>query len=167
MFSSASALTALVIFLARASDVTLGTMRHVMIVRSRKTLAFILAFFEALIWVFAVSRVITQIQSPYTAIAFALGFATGTYVGLTLEGMIKIGEQVVRIFTRDGAEMAIVLRRQGYRATLFDGQGRDGHVHLLFVQVTRRSAQEIATIAYKQDPSSFILFDDIRAVHRV
>ncbi len=167
MFCTASIFTALIIFLARASDVTLGTLRHVMIVRSRKTQAFAIAFFEALIWVFAVSRVLSQIQSPYTAIAFALGFATGTYAGLTLEGFIKIGEQVVRVFTRDGDAIAEALRQEGYRVTLFDGKGRDGHVNLLFVQVRRRSAHEIAAIARGVDPTSFILFDDIRAVHPV
>lgn len=167
MFCYESVLTALVVFLARASDVTLGTLRHVMIVRSRKALAFIIAFFEALIWVFAVSRVLTQIQSPYTAIAFALGFATGTYVGLTLEGIIKMGEQVVRIFTREGDSMAEILRLKGFRVTAFDGKGRDGHVHLLFVQVRRRSAHDIAIMAHSHDPLSFILLDDIRAVHRM
>lgn len=165
MFTLSALLTALIVFLARVCDVALGTLRHVMIIRGKKLHAFGIAFFESLIWIFAVSRVLAQVSDPLTAIAFALGFASGTWVGMTLEGFFKIGEQVVRIFTREGDTIAETLRNKGFRVTILDGRGRDGEVHLLFVQVRRKSANEISRIARSHDKGAFIVFDDIRSVH--
>lgn len=165
MFPLEPLLTALFVFIARVCDVSLGTLRHVMIIRGKKLFAFSIAFFESLIWIFAVSKVLTQVSDPFTAGAFALGFATGTWTGMTLEGFFKIGEQVVRIFSRYGDSMAEVLREQGYRVTVMDGRGRDGTVQLLFVQVRRRNANTISRIARSHDNAAFIVFDDICSVH--
>ena len=46
------------ILLARVGDVSLGTLRVVMVTQGRRGRAAILGFFEVLIWVFAASRVI-------------------------------------------------------------------------------------------------------------
>jgi uncharacterized protein YebE (UPF0316 family) len=156
---------ALLIFLARVCDVGLGTIRHAMIIRGLKPYAFVIAFFEALIWVFAVSRVIQTVQDPLTSIAFALGFASGTYVGMTIENFLKIGEQVIRVFTREGEAVTKTLRAEGYRVTVFDGHGRDGVVNLLFVQSRRRKVNRALAIARQSDPDSFMVIDDIRSVH--
>lgn len=156
---------ALMIFSARVCDVGLGTIRHAMIIRGLKAYAFLIAFFEALIWVYAVSRVMQSVQAPINSFAFALGFATGTYAGMTIEGFLKIGEQVIRVFTRTGEAVANQLREHGYRVTQFQGTGRDGTVHLLFVQSRRRKVSKALAITRNADPESFIILDDIRSVH--
>ncbi len=165
MLTSAGLLTALIVFFARVCDVGLATIRHVMIIRGRKLYAFGIAFVESLIWIVAVSRVLTQVNDPVTILAFALGFAVGTYTGMSLEGVFKIGEQVARIFTRRGDAVTESLRENGYRVTVIDARGRDGHVNLLFVQIRRRDSSKIAEIARKHDPACFIVLDDIRSVH--
>ncbi|MFV0421029.1 DUF2179 domain-containing protein [Oleidesulfovibrio sp.] len=167
MFTAAGLSTALVVFFARMCDVGLGTIRHAMIIRGQRLMAFSVAFCEALIWVYAVSRVISSVSDPMTSLAFALGFASGTYVGITLEGFFKIGEQVVRVFTPYGTEVACSLRDAGFRVTVFDGQGRDGVVNLLFVQVRRRQAAKVAALAREVDPECYIVFDDIRGADTV
>lgn len=163
--TSENLILALLIFLARMCDVGLGTIRHAMIIRGRKHVTFLVAFFEALIWVYAVSRVVSTVQDPITSIAFALGFASGSYVGMTIEGMLKIGEQVVRIFSKNGDQIAEKLREKGFRVTVFDGTGRDGIVKLLFVQTKRRKASKVTALVRRIDPSSFIILDDIRSIH--
>jgi uncharacterized protein YebE (UPF0316 family) len=165
MFTTQNLLLALVVFLARLCDVGLGTIRHTMIIRGRKHYAFLIAFFEALIWVYAVSHVISTVQDPLTSVAFALGFASGTFLGMTIEGFLKIGEQVIRIFSRKGETIACKLREAGFRVTVLDGRGRDGIVHLLFVQTKRRNASKITTLARNLDPTCFMILDDIRTVH--
>jgi uncharacterized protein YebE (UPF0316 family) len=153
------------VFFARLCDVGLGTLRQTIVIRGRRRYAFTIAFFESLIWIYAVSRVISTVQDPLTSVAFALGFASGTFVGMTLEGLFKIGEQVIRIFSRDGLLIAKELRKEDYRVTVFDGSGRDGVVQLLFVQTKRRNIAKATAIARKTDPSCFIVIDDIRSVH--
>lgn len=163
--SGSSILIALTIFFARVCDVGLGTIRHALIIRGRKHYVFVIAFFEALIWVYAVSRVMSSIQDPLTSFAFALGFAAGTYAGMTIEGILKIGEQVIRVFSRSGHIVAQQLRDNDYRVTVFDGSGRDGAVQLLFVQVKRREVSRAMGLARRADPNCLIILDDIRSVH--
>jgi uncharacterized protein YebE (UPF0316 family) len=152
----------LLIILARLCDVTLGTIRTISVVHGRAALAWVLGFFEVLIWVFAVSAVIRNLDSPLYAIAYAIGFATGNYLGILVENRIGIGEQVVRIFTRRGAELAAALRQQGLRLTEFDGRGREGTVSLLFIKTARRQTPRIVRQATAMDPACFYVVDDVR-----
>ncbi len=162
MFDAEKIALAILVFVARVCDVSLGTFRHAMIVRGKKLPAFLLAFAESLIWVYAVSRVIAMVTDPLTALAFASGFATGTYVGISIEGLFKIGEQVVRIFSGRGETLAAALRDEGFRVTLFEGSGRDGKVELLFVQTKRRYARRLSALARELDPCCFLVVDDVR-----
>lgn len=162
MISTQTLLLSLMIFIARVFDVSLSTIRHAMIIRGKRAITFGIAFVENLIWVFAVSKVLQDISEPITAFAFALGFATGTFVGITLEGKLLIGEQVVKVFTSLGSEVATHLRTSGFRLTEFLGKGRDGDVSLLFVQVRRRDAKKVLALARELDPSCYLLIEDIR-----
>ncbi len=153
---------AALIFVARVCDVSLGTFRHAMVIRGKRLLSFWIAFFEMLIWVFAVSKVLSDLSAPITAFAYALGFATGTFVGITLEGKLKIGDQAVKVFASIGDEVAAQLRTDGFRVTTFNGQGRDGEVILLFVQVRRRDAQKVLKLARTVDPNCYLVIEDIR-----
>lgn len=155
-------LTALIIFTARVCDVSLGTFRQAMIVRGKRGYAFVLAFFEALIWVYAVSRVLSDISGPLTSLAFALGFASGTFAGITIEGIIKIGDQVVRVFTKEGTMLANVLREHGFRVTKMEGEGRDGPVSILFIQIKRRDANKVAGLSRQLDAGCFLVIDDVQ-----
>lgn len=159
-------LLAALVFLARVCDVSLGTFRHAMIMRGKKLPAFVLAFAESLIWVYAVSRVLTMVSDPITALAFAAGFATGTYVGISIESLCKIGDQVIRVFSPKGDALAQTLRNEGFRVTVFRGSGRDGEVELLFVQVKRRETQKVFSLARRIDPACFLVVDDIRTANR-
>lgn len=167
MFSQETILLALLIFVARVFDVSLGTFRHAMIIRSKRGIAFGIAFVESLIWVFAVSKVLTNLTDPITALAFALGFASGTFVGITMESFLKIGEQVVKVFSVKGREVAVKLRSEGFRVTEFIGQGRDSEVVLLFVQVRRREAKKVLKSARAIDKHCFLVVEDIKYVDSV
>ncbi len=158
------ALTCLLIFLARIGDVTLGTLRTVCVIYGRRHLASLLGFFEVLIWIFVVAKVIGQAQQePIYAVFYALGFATGNYIGITIEQRIAYGQQVVRIFTKLGHPVAAALRDEGWRVTQFDGRGRDGPLALLFIETSRKRTPELARRARELDASCFYVIDDIRS----
>lgn len=157
-----SILTCLLVFLARIGDVSLGTLRVVMVTQGRRGRAATLGFFEVLIWVFAVSSVLANLRNPAFAVAYALGFATGNYVGLTVERWVAFGRQVVRVFSRRGDEIAEQLRASGYRVTLFEGRGRDGPVHSLYTETERRSVPTLLGQARRIDPACYYVVDDIR-----
>mgnify|MGYP000753228579 CR=1 FL=1 len=157
------ALTCMLIILARIADVSLGTIRTIVVVQGRRGLAFVLGFFELLIWVSIVSRVILHLEEkPVYAVAYALGFALGNYIGMTIESRIALGRQVVRIITRQGAALATALRDIGLRVTQFPGYGRDGPVEELFVEVERRAVTNVINLARSGDPKCYYMVDDVR-----
>ncbi|MDX2114135.1 MAG: DUF5698 domain-containing protein [Planctomycetota bacterium] len=156
-------LNCVLIVLARIADVSLGTLRTVAVIWGRRYLAWVLGFFEVLIWVLVVGRVIGLAQQePVYAIFYAAGFATGNFIGITIERALAFGDQVVRIFTRRGSEMSDALRAEDYGVTEFDGRGRDGPVMQLFIQTRRKRVPELIRRARAIDPSCYYVVDDVR-----
>ncbi len=154
----------LVIFVARLCDVTLDTLRVVSVFRGRRALAFGLGFVQVLIWVFALSTVVKHLAEPAYALTYALGFACGNFLGITIENWLAHGERVIRVFTQQGDSLAHRLRGHGYRVTVIDARGREGPVWLLYIQAPRKHIAEIASLARQMDPSCFYVIEDIRAV---
>lgn len=152
----------LIIFAARLGDVSLDTLRMVAVIRGRRHLAWALGFFQVLIWVYAIAHVMKNISQPPYAIAYALGFATGNFLGITIEGWLAHGDQVIRIFTRNGDELAARLRGHGYGVTIFDGRGKDGPVNQLYIEATRRKVSDVSRLARQMDPTCFYVIDDVR-----
>lgn len=158
----ATLFSCLLIFSARVCDVSLGTLRVLMVTQGRRGMAACLGFVEVLIWVAAVSRVLNNLNKPAFAIAYAAGFACGNFTGLTLERWVAFGRQVVRVFSRNGDAVAEKLREKGFRVTLFEGVGRDGPVHLLMMETERREVPRLVATARDLDPLCYYVIDDIR-----
>lgn len=157
-------LTSLFIIAARIADVSMGTLRTMAVINGRRGSAWLLGFFEVLVWIVVVSKVIETVdQNPLYAVAYALGFATGNFIGITIEGRIAFGDQVLRVFTREGAAMAAALRQEGSTVTEFQGMGRDGPVQMLFIQTRRKNIPAVVQRARAIDPTCYYVVDDIRA----
>ncbi|NUN13360.1 MAG: DUF2179 domain-containing protein [Myxococcales bacterium] len=155
-------LTCVFIVLARITDVSLGTLRTVAVITGRRYLAFLLGFCEILVWVFAVSKVVQNLDRPAFAVSYAFGFALGNFLGITIENRVALGNQVLRVFTRMGKEVAETLRAHGFPVTSFLGEGRDGPVSLLFIETRRKDAVTVTRVARDIDPACFYVIDDIR-----
>ena len=146
----------------RVADVTLGTLRTVFVVHGRRGVACVLGFFELLIWVLVVARVVRNLDNPAYAVCYALGFSIGTYLGITVEGWFGAGDQVIRVFTRAGAELGKDLRAMGYVVTQFEGAGKQGPISMIFLQAPRRKMRPVIEHVIRADPECFYIVDDIR-----
>ena len=73
------------IVLARVTDVSLDTIRMVSVVQGRRLFAAVLGFFQAVVFICAVAKVLQNMNQPVYALAYGLGFAAGTYLGMTIE----------------------------------------------------------------------------------
>jgi len=166
-FTASTLAMGVLIYLARICDVSLGTVRTLMVVNGSRRIAFVLGFFEVLIWVLAASKVLRQLDQPFYAVMFALGAASGSFVGMTIERRVALGEQIVRVFTRRGGDVAAPLRGSGFVVTEMDGRGSSGPVTLLFVEVRRRNAMRAIALARQADPDCHYILDDVRLTSAV
>ena len=157
----------ILIFLLRVADVSLGTMRMLLIVRGHRVLAPVLGFFETLLWVFAVGLVVQHLASPMHVVGYAGGFAAGNYVGLLLEERLALGIATIRaVIQSGGAELAATLRDAGFGVTERDGRGKSGKVDVLYSVVPRRRVAVCMGLIDQRAPEALIVVDEPRSVRR-
>ncbi|MBX3382300.1 MAG: hypothetical protein KF864_02205 [Phycisphaeraceae bacterium] len=161
--------TCLLIVGARMLDVTLGTLRTVMVINGRKWIAFMLGFAESFIWLAVVAQIIKQMDHPLYFVAYALGFAIGNFLGIVIEQHLAFGTQVIRVFSRRSHELATALRASGVGTDLphlsvteMQAQGHKGPVGVLFAEVPRRYSARVAKRAVEIDPEAYYVIDDVR-----
>ena len=150
------------IVLARITDVSLGTIRMVSVVQGRRAFAAVLGFFEALVFISVVAKVLLNMKQPVYALAYGLGFATGTYLGMLIEQRLAFGKQLVFLLTPKGPALAEVLRAGEYRVAELKGQTRDGVLTILCVEIARREANKLIRIASAVDEQCVVIVNDIR-----
>jgi uncharacterized protein YebE (UPF0316 family) len=100
-------LQGLLIFALRIIDMSLSTMRFMMIARGYKLLAGIFGFFGAIVFIVAIRPVIQNLDDWGNLIGYAAGFSTGMVIGLILEERLAMGFTFFRIVSsRRGCEVA-------------------------------------------------------------
>jgi uncharacterized protein YebE (UPF0316 family) len=154
----------LAIFLARVADVSVGTVRTILVFRGRRFLAAGLGFIEGLIWLGAAAQVLQNLSEWYLAFAYAAGFAAGNIAGIWLEGKLAIGAELIRIISKDtGVRVAEELRATGHSVTEFTGRGDDGlPVEVLFVVEKRRRVRSLLLQILAIDPKAVCTTSDIK-----
>lgn len=154
------------IVLARIIDVSLDTIRMVSVVQGRRAFAAVLGFFQAVVFICAVAKVLLNMNQPVYALAYGLGFATGTYLGMTIEHRLAFGKQLVFLLTPKGPELAEVLRAADYLVAELKGRTRDGDLTILCVEIARREAQKLIGLATAGDERCVVIVHDIRRADR-
>jgi uncharacterized protein YebE (UPF0316 family) len=153
------------IFFMRICDVSLATVRMLLIMRNAKVWAPVIGFFEVLIWVLAAGTAIRHLDNPWHLLGYASGFGAGNLVGLWLEERLAIGFASVQVFTSaQGPELAAALRAFGHGVTELRGAGRDGPVDLLLSVVKRRDLPAVRQLVNDLAPQSFISVEEPTAI---
>lgn len=151
----------MIIFSLRIVDVSCDTMRVLFAVRGKRGVAGVLGFFQALIWIFAVASAIKYLDSWIHILGYAGGYATGTVVGISIEGAVAFGLSQVRIVSaHGGVEIAEALRERGYGVTEYAGFGREGGVEIVHSVVQRAHLKEVMAIVDRFDPKAFVTVEE-------
>lgn len=152
----------LFIFIARVMDVTLATTRTLMLVRGHGFKAATIGFFEVIIYITALNRVVSSLDNPFKLIAYALGFATGNIAGSWVEGKLAIGLATAQVITRC-PDLAEVLRKEGYGVTVIEGKGKDGRRDMLIISLPRKELSRLMDIVEDKDEAAFIMIMDTKS----
>lgn len=155
------------IFMLRVTDMSLDTLRVLVVMRGRKLIAWVLGFFQALIFVLAISSVLKNLDNPLNVIGYAAGFATGNVVGMWIEEKLAIGHAHINIVSsRLGTAIAENLRNAGFAVTEIPARGKDGMVMMLNLSVLRKYVDQVHKIANQVDSTAFITAEDVRPIRR-
>ncbi|MFP4324289.1 MAG: DUF2179 domain-containing protein [Anaerolineales bacterium] len=155
------------IFGLRVINNAIGSVRIIVMTNGQRRLAFGLAFIESAIFAFTAGQVLTDLDHIGKLFAYALGFAVGGYVGMSVEERLIAGYVVVTITTPvQGADIAAALRAAGYGVTETGGYGADGNVAMLRCVAERQHAADVIRRVHEINERAFITTEEARAVHR-
>jgi len=158
----------ILIIFAKIIDVSLGTLRIILVSKGYKALAPILGFFEVLVWIVAIGQVMQNLTNPINYIAYAFGFALGNYFGILLESKLALGQVIVRVISKkDASELIQVLKEANYGMTIVNATGATGPVHMIFTVIKRSQLGDVVEIIKKYNPKAFYSVEDIRFVSEV
>ncbi len=153
------------IFFARICDVTIGTIRYIMITRGFKYIAPVFGFFEVIIWLLAIGQVMENITNVFCYLAYGGGYAMGTFFGMVIEERLKLGMAIIRIISGRPAEKLVErLRNDGFGVTSIRGEGGTGVVAVIFMVVKRSKIPRVIGIIREHNPSAFYTIEDVRNV---
>jgi uncharacterized protein YebE (UPF0316 family) len=159
----------LMIFSARILDVSLGTLRIVMIAKGQKRIAPILGFFEVLIWLLAIGRIMQNLDNWICYIAYAGGYATGNYIGMLIEEKLAVGIVQLQIITgNDSGKLINSLKTAGYGITHHNAEGGASGkwVSVIYSVVMRNDISKVISIILENNPDAFYSIGDVRFVNK-
>lgn len=155
------------IFLARISDVTIGTIRIMMVAKGQKMIAPILGFFEVLIWLIAISKIIQNLDNWVCYVAYGAGFATGNYIGMIIEEKLAMGIVQLQIITRaDAHDLIEKLKNEGYGITHQEAHGAVEEVSVIYSIVKRTDLPRVVEIIRTYNPNAFYSIADVKFVNK-
>ncbi|KPK87320.1 MAG: hypothetical protein AMS27_02790 [Bacteroides sp. SM23_62_1] len=157
----------LLIFLARIIDVSMDTIRMIFIARGFKKFAPIIGFFQVLVWIITITRIMANLENWTCYIAYAAGFAAGNLTGMIIEERLALGIELIRVVTRRQAgQLITALKDHNFPVTSVDATGVYGNVAVLFIVVKRKQMKEVLDLIRKYNPRAFYTVEDIRFVSK-
>ncbi|SHE77683.1 DUF2179 domain-containing protein [Clostridium fallax] len=158
----------IVIFISKIIEVSLTTIRTVMITRGEKLIASVIGFFEVVIWLLIVGDVLEGIQDdPWKMLAYALGFACGNYIGSIIEEKLAIGLLTINVIVseKDGKAMMNLLRNAGLGVTILDASGLKENKKVLIIHAKRKRKDEIISLIENSNIKAVISVTDTKTVY--
>jgi uncharacterized protein YebE (UPF0316 family) len=148
---------ALIIALFRILDVSLGTLRVILVVRGKRLLAAIIGFFEVMIFLVVLGKVVNNLHNIYNILGYCFGFATGTYLGSIIEEKMALGYVMIQIISvRKDEFLKDFFKKRGYPFTIIPGEGREGPHELIQIVLSRSELNFTIELVKRIDPKAFI-----------
>ncbi len=156
------------IFLARITDVTLGTLRTIYTVRGKTVTAGIIAFIEVFIWfVIAREALNTDLQSIWIVIAYSGGYATGTILGTFIaNNFVNSLISIEVITTKATTDNINKIRKEGYGVSVVNTVENinDEKTKILYITLNSRNLEKLKRIIKEIDPSAFLVIKESKIV---
>lgn len=161
-------LLCLKIFFVRIFDVSLGTFRTILTVKGKTLYASLVGFFEVLVWFLVVREALNTEESGFLiAIAYSLGFATGTFIGGKLSKAFITSPISVQIITTGNiSEILNNLKSSNFGCSVIDIKGYNEEIakKMIIVETTNRRTNELTTLINKVDPKAFVVINETKYI---
>lgn len=157
-----------IIFFGKILEVTVSTIRMVLINRGERVSGTIVAVFDSSLWLLITGTVLQGFQSdPLRMVVFAVAFAVGNYLGSWLEDKLAFGLSSIQVIVPEGPqsiELTQTLREAKFAVTVIKGTGRNGNRELLLLHLKRKRISEAVSLINTKLPTAVIVVNDSKII---
>lgn len=155
------------IFFGKITEVTVSTLRIVLVNRGIRVVGALIAVIEIVLWLIVTSSVLQGFQSdPIRIVFYASAFGLGNFLGSWLDERLAFGLSSVQVVVPE-LEMADRLREQlsaeGFGITTMDVHGRDEDTrYMLLLMLKRKRVKEVISRITELCDKAVITVTDVK-----
>ena len=126
---------------AKIVEITIQSLKTCMMVKGQRLKAAGLGFVECTIWGLVISTIIGTLgDNIFLLLFYCVGYATGLFLGSTIEGKIALGTSNLELIASDDSTEKITeyLRSEGRGYTVFEGRGSIDKMNMIFIVLPRK-----------------------------
>ena len=139
-------LVCLLVCAAKIVEITIQSLKTCMMVKGQRLKAAGLGFLECTIWGLVISTIIGTLgDNLFLLLFYCVGYATGLFLGSTIESKIALGTSNLELIASDESTEIITeyLRSNDRGYTVFEGHGSKDKMNMIFIVLPRRDASAV------------------------
>lgn len=139
-------LVCLLICAAKIVEITIQSLKTCMMVKGQRLKAAGLGFIECIIWGLVVSGVIATLgDNPLRLVFYCAGYATGLFLGSTIESKIALGTSNLELIASDESTEKITayLKENDLGYTVLPGHGATEKMNMIFIVLPRKKSKRV------------------------
>ena len=139
-------LVCLIVCAAKIVEITIQSLKTCMMVKGQRLKAAGLGFLECTIWGLVISTIIGTLgDNLFLLLFYCVGYATGLFLGSTIEGKIALGTSNFELIASDDSTEKITeyLREHNRGYTVFEGRGSTDKMNMIFIVLPRKETPRV------------------------
>ena len=156
------------IFCGRLVDVTLSTLQTMLLVKGKRNLATLIGFVDVFIWFLVVREALnTDIKSIWIALAYAGGYAAGTFTGSNLSKKVIKGTVSVQVITKNiKNSVTDAIKFAGYSASIVKCKGihDEDTNYMIYAQINNKKLDDFKKLVTNTDKNAFITITESKEI---
>lgn len=150
---------------AKIVEISISSLKTCMMVKGQRLKAAGLGFIECIIWGLVISTIIGTLgDNIFLLLFYCVGYATGLFLGSTIENKIALGTSNFELIASDESteKITALLRERGKGYTVFEGHGSTEKMNMIFIVLPRKeTARMLKDIRKACDNKVFVVASEV------
>ena len=139
-------LVCLLVCAAKIIEISIQSLKTCMMVKGQRLKAAGLGFLECIIWGLVISTIIGTLGDDiFLLLFYCVGYATGLFLGSTIESKIALGTSNLELIASDESTEKITeyLKKNNRGYTVFEGHGSVDKMNMIFIVLPRKETPKV------------------------
>lgn len=150
---------------AKIVEITIQSLKTCMMVKGQRLKSAGLGFVECTIWGLVISTIIGTLgDNLFLLLFYCVGYATGLFLGSTIENKIALGTSNLQLIANDKSTEKIIgyLKANDRGYTVFEGRGSIDKMNMIFIVLPRKeTVRTLKDIRQACDNKVFVVASEV------